>query len=316
MGYKTHNFLAGAKLSAQSLNEMDEQIKENTDGVALFTMETIVEQIKKLSLTTDGEYIYLYFDSTLINEVPVSDASAIIPCEGMTVTPNDSTFSVQAGEASVTIQVQIAPTDCNQSVRFRSSDINVVNVSSTGVVSGKARGKAVITVICGKYKKEFQVTVWEKFLPDWVAGEYVNAPYTNSGKTGLSVDISTSGKRALSYPYTDQKGIKLTAGETLTGELASERIVIHTKKQQPGKYWKKSFAEVNLCVPNLSENEANTIRLNELERQANKLFDDEVSIYDGTTYRYSIESIGTEADTALKCHYVNVRILFEVLNVK
>ena len=36
MGYKTHNFLAGAKLSAQSLNEMDEQIKENTDGVALF----------------------------------------------------------------------------------------------------------------------------------------------------------------------------------------------------------------------------------------------------------------------------------------
>ena len=25
-------------------------------------------------------------------------------------------------------------------------------------------------------------------------------------------------------------------GETLTGELTSERIVIHTKKQQPGKY--------------------------------------------------------------------------------
>lgn len=105
------------------------------------------------------------------------------------------------------------------------------------------------------------------------------------------------------------------AGETLTGELTSERIVIHTKKQQPGKYWKKSFAEVNLCVPNLSENEANTIRLNELERKAGKLFDDVVSTYDGMTYRYSIDSIGTEADTALKCHYVNVRILFNVLNV-
>ena len=101
------------------------------------------------------------------------------------------------------------------------------------------------------------------------------------------------------------------AGETLTGELTSERIVIHTKKQQP-----KSFAEVNLCVPNLSENEANTIRLNELERKAGKLFDDVVSTYDGMTYRYSIDSIGTEADTALKCHYVNVRILFNVLNVK
>ena len=105
-------------------------------------------------------------------------------------------------------------------------------------------------------------------------------------------------------------------GETLTGELTSERIVIHTKKQQPGKYWKKSFAEVNLCVPDLSENEANTIRLNELEREVMKRFDYVVSTYDGITYRYSIESIGTEADTALKCHYVNVRILFEVLDVK
>lgn len=106
------------------------------------------------------------------------------------------------------------------------------------------------------------------------------------------------------------------AGETLTGELKSERIVIHTKKQQPGTYWKKSFAEVNFCVPDLSENEANAIRLNELEREAMKHFDDVVSTYDGTTYNYSIESIGTEKDTALKCHYVNVRILFEVLNVK
>ena len=105
-------------------------------------------------------------------------------------------------------------------------------------------------------------------------------------------------------------------GETLTGELKSERIVIHAKKQQPGTHWRKSFAEVNLCVPDLSENEANTIRLNELERQAMKRFDDVVSSYDGTRYRYSIESIGTEADTALKCHYVNVRILFNVLNVK
>lgn len=104
-------------------------------------------------------------------------------------------------------------------------------------------------------------------------------------------------------------------GKTLTGELKSERIVIHSKKQQPGKYWKKSFAEVNLCVPDFQENEANSIRLQELEREAMKRFD-AIGSYDGTTYRYSIESIGTEEDTNLKCHYVNVRILFEVLNVK
>lgn len=104
-------------------------------------------------------------------------------------------------------------------------------------------------------------------------------------------------------------------GKTLVGELKSERIVIHSKKQQPGMSWKKSFAEVNLCVPDLGNDEANSIRLQELEREAMRRFD-VVGSYDGTTYRYSIESIGTEEDTALKCHYVNVRILFEVLNVK
>ena len=92
-------------------------------------------------------------------------------------------------------------------------------------------------------------------------------------------------------------------------------IIIHVKKQIPSKYWKNSFNEVNIFVPRI-QGYSNRIRLAELERQANKLLDDVVSTYDGTTYRYSIESIGTEADTALKCHYVNVRILFEVLNVK
>lgn len=104
-------------------------------------------------------------------------------------------------------------------------------------------------------------------------------------------------------------------GKTVSGEVKSERIVIHSKKQQPGKIWNKSFAEVNLCVPDLGEDEANTIRLGELEREAKERFNS-VSCYDGTVYRYSIDSIGTEADAALKCHFVNVRIIFEVLNVK
>lgn len=105
-------------------------------------------------------------------------------------------------------------------------------------------------------------------------------------------------------------------GKKLTGAMKSERIVIHAKKQQPETYWKKSFAEVNLCVPDLKEGEVNTIRLNELEKQAQGMLDGVTGRYDGTTYHYSIDTIGTEEDTALKCHYVNVRILFEVLNVK
>ena len=47
-------------------------------------------------------------------------------------------------------------------------------------------------------------------------------------------------------------------GKKMMGAMKSERIVIHAKKQQPGTYWKKSFVEVNLCVPDLKEGEANT----------------------------------------------------------
>ena len=98
-------------------------------------------------------------------------------------------------------------------------------------------------------------------------------------------------------------------------ELSSERVIIRTKSQSPETYWKKGFVEVNLCVPNM-DGDANLIRLQELERKAQEVLDEVVGEYDGSNYYYLIDSIGTEADTELRCHYVNVRILFQVLNVK
>lgn len=98
-------------------------------------------------------------------------------------------------------------------------------------------------------------------------------------------------------------------------ELSSERVIIRTKSQSPETIWKKGFVEVNLCVPDM-DGDANLIRLQELERKAQEVLGDVVGDYDGSNYWYSIDSIGTEADTELRCHYVNVRILFQVLNVK
>lgn len=100
----------------------------------------------------------------------------------------------------------------------------------------------------------------------------------------------------------------------ITGGLTSEMIVIRAKPQKGEKYWKKDFVEVNLCVPDI-EGEADLIRLQELERAAQSRLES-VGRYDGTSYRYSIDTIGIEMDEGLKCHYVNVRLLFEVLNVK
>lgn len=216
MAYKLHSFLSGGKLTAAALNEMDSQIKANTEGVALFTMDTIVEAIKTLRLTTDGEYIYLYYGDTLLNEVAVSDASDIIQCESLTVTsPSGSEIALEAGKAGVTITTAVTPSDCSQSVRFRSSDISVANVNSAGVVSGKALGTATVTVTCGRYTKQFTVSVSEQVSPGWQAGDWATAPYTNNGMTGLNIDRDTSQKRAISYPYTDQQGIYLKAGCTL-----------------------------------------------------------------------------------------------------
>ncbi len=98
-------------------------------------------------------------------------------------------------------------------------------------------------------------------------------------------------------------------------ELSSERVIIRTKSQSPETYWKKGFVEVNLCVPDMDGN-ANLIRLQEFERKAQEVLDEVVGEYDGSNYYYLIDTIGVEADTELRCHYVNVRLLFQVLNVK
>lgn len=104
--------------------------------------------------------------------------------------------------------------------------------------------------------------------------------------------------------------------KTLTGDLKEERITIHVKGQTPSKYWEKCFCDVNLCVPDLGVDIANTLRLKELERKAKELFKSVTDEFDGTRYNYEIDTIHIEADTALKCHFINCRILFNALNVK
>ena len=103
--------------------------------------------------------------------------------------------------------------------------------------------------------------------------------------------------------------------EIPTGEIKSERAVIHVKEQKPETYWRKSFNEINILVPRIQDR-ADRIRLEEVEQKAMAFFDGIVGEYDNVTYSYSVESIGSMTDNALNCEYVNVRILFEVLNVK
>ena len=97
---------------------------------------------------------------------------------------------------------------------------------------------------------------------------------------------------------------------------ASERIVIRPQRQQGEDVWRKGFVDVNLCVPDI-KGEADSPRLEELERLAWQLLDTgNVSEFDGTKYTYSIYSTESEiADEQMKCHYVNVKLLFKIFNI-
>jgi hypothetical protein len=100
------------------------------------------------------------------------------------------------------------------------------------------------------------------------------------------------------------------------GKVTKERIVILPGSLKTGVYWKKDFVEVNFCVPDVKVRNvlmADKSRLAEIERKANSL--DSVGAFDGTSYRYSIYQTGQEHDPELECHYVNVKLLFEILNV-
>lgn len=104
-------------------------------------------------------------------------------------------------------------------------------------------------------------------------------------------------------------------GAVPDGVVTSERVVILPKDQSSQTYWKKCFVEVNICVPDISDGVANLARLQELERMAQETLDGIAGEYDSDAYLFSIDSLsGANRDDSMRCHYVNVRLLFQVLN--
>ena len=90
------------------------------------------------------------------------------------------------------------------------------------------------------------------------------------------------------YEKIQEFGIKTiyNSWNPIKSELKEESIVIVTSTPiEPDVYWEKAFVHVNICI------------------------------FDGTRYRLSKSSLGIERDDALKCSYVNLKILFEILNV-
>lgn len=107
-------------------------------------------------------------------------------------------------------------------------------------------------------------------------------------------------------------------GNIPLGIVTDPRVTVIPQRDATETFWNKLTIQVNLSVPDIEESyEADTRELQRLERLAYSLFDGKhVGEYDGTIYRFSRSSSGTEEDGGLKCHYVNVQVLFEILNVR
>lgn len=103
-------------------------------------------------------------------------------------------------------------------------------------------------------------------------------------------------------------------GNVPAGIIGEEgRVVIHSKEQSSDSIWKKGFVEVNLFVAYTKQGNADLIKLNELERLAIKSFH-ETGTWDSTVYKYVVQSTRPLENKDLKAHYINVKVLFKVIN--
>ena len=100
---------------------------------------------------------------------------------------------------------------------------------------------------------------------------------------------------------------------TPKGKVTKERVVVIPKSGATEMYWEKCYVEVNFCVPDV-KGQANLVRMDELERLAVSQLKKKSGIWDSTRYIYRKDSTSREQDTELGCHFVNVRLLFEILN--
>lgn len=98
------------------------------------------------------------------------------------------------------------------------------------------------------------------------------------------------------------------------GFVTKERITLHVKTLSTGTFFSKCFVEVNYAIPDAGDYPSPLLQ--DAERALRGLLDDDkVGCFDGTWYRYGVESSHIEKSD-LRCHYVNVRVLFEILNVR
>ena len=88
----------------------------------------------------------------------------VLPLPAGSVTPAVSSLILNAGKSAGNricyVSVKVSPENCDEKVRWSSSDPDIVRVTQAGKITGCKEGSAVVTVLAGKASGQIHVTVY------------------------------------------------------------------------------------------------------------------------------------------------------------
>ena len=127
------------------------------------------------------------------NKVEVITLSQVVPCTGLSITP--TTVAFDALGATQQITPTVAPVDTTDTVYFASSNVDVVTVSASGLITCVGVGSATVTVTCGSQNAVITVTSTITVNADDIISTpnyYFNANPNRDylGRTGAATDVT------------------------------------------------------------------------------------------------------------------------------
>ena len=182
----------------------------------------------ELVAVKDGSTEYKTLPKTSLFYVTVT-AAPVIELTGLTVVPTKVNLDI---DGSIQLSAVKEPVNAAGSLNWESSNTSVATVDSTGKVTAKAQGTAIITVSCGDKKATCTVTVDHQH-------DYSGQPYLyldpgnhyqecKAGDGGLNIEAHTFGNWMPNSDGTTQSRICTKCKHTETAPISMYSVKVST----------------------------------------------------------------------------------------
>ena len=152
-----------------------------------------------------------------------------IPCTGVSL---PSSLNIDE-EETYKLDAEVSPQDCTDIVIWSTSDNNIAEVSTSGLVTGVSYGTCNITATCGNFSDTCKVTVNE--LITLIPCEYVTVtPSSATLSVGDSVTITGSAypSNTTDYMLVSSSDVSIIAiGSGSAGTETTKTITVTAKAQ-------------------------------------------------------------------------------------